>query len=96
MYSWGMDRAITVYEAKTHLSKVLDDVEAGSAYVVTRNGTPCARIVPLGKPKRIPLGFVKGRVTSAFFEALPEAELAAWEGVEPVQPKRRQKKKRFA
>jgi prevent-host-death family protein len=89
-----MERSITVYKAKTHLSKVLDDVEAGSAYIVTRNGTPCARIVPLGKPNRLPLGFVKGRVTGAFFEALPEAELAAWEGGEPATPKRTLKKKK--
>ena len=75
-----MGRAITVYEAKTHLSRVLAEVEAGSEYVVTRNGTPCARIVPVKAPGKVPLGFVRGRVTAAFFEPLPAAELAAWEG----------------
>jgi prevent-host-death family protein len=75
-----MARAVTVYEAKTHLSRILDEVEAGSELIVTRNGVPCARIVPLAKVGRVPLGFVKGRVTSEFFEPLPEEELAAWEG----------------
>lgn len=75
-----MGRAVTVYEAKTHLSKLLDDVEAGAEYVVTRNGTPCARLVPLEKPGKVPLGFVRGKVSDAFFDPLPEKELAAWEG----------------
>jgi prevent-host-death family protein len=75
-----MANPITVYQTKTHLSRVLDEVESGMEYVITRNGTPCARIVPLAKPRKIPLGFVRGEVTDAFFEPLPEAELSAWEG----------------
>jgi prevent-host-death family protein len=74
-----MGRTITVYDAKTNFSKVLAEVEAGAEYVVTRNGVPCARMVPLVQATRVPLGFARGRVTDAFFEPLPEAELAGWE-----------------
>lgn len=75
-----MGRAVTVYEAKTHLSRILDEVEAGAEYVVTRNGVPCAKVVPMREPKKVPLGFVKGSVGDEFFEPLPDDELALWEG----------------
>jgi prevent-host-death family protein len=86
-----MSRPITVYETKTHLSRVLDEVEAGTEYVITRNGTPCARIVPISKPGKVPLGFVRGEVTEAFFEPLPDAELEAWEGSVPTRKKARRR-----
>jgi prevent-host-death family protein len=35
------------YEAKTHLSQLLDTVEAGESVVITRNGRPAARLVPV-------------------------------------------------
>ncbi|MCC6736028.1 MAG: type II toxin-antitoxin system prevent-host-death family antitoxin [Bauldia sp.] len=33
-------------EAKTHLLRLLDEVEAGGSYVVTRHGRAVARLVP--------------------------------------------------
>lgn len=38
---------ISVYDAKTHLSRILNDVEAGSEVTITRHGRPVARIVPV-------------------------------------------------
>jgi prevent-host-death family protein len=35
------------YEAKTHLPQLLDAVEAGESVVITRNGRPAARLVPV-------------------------------------------------
>ncbi len=40
-------KQIGSYEAKTHLSQLLDDVEAGQTIVITRNGRPAARLVPV-------------------------------------------------
>lgn len=74
-----MTRTINVHEAKTHLSRLLDDVEAGEEIVLARAGRPCARLVPLERPLERPLGFVTGNVTERFFEPLSDAELAAWE-----------------
>jgi prevent-host-death family protein len=34
------------YEAKTHLSRLLDDVEAGESYAITKHGRPVALLVP--------------------------------------------------
>jgi hypothetical protein len=39
---------VSVYDAKTHLSRLLDAVEAGEEVVITRNGRPVARLVVEG------------------------------------------------
>lgn len=36
---------VSVYDAKTHLSRLLDAVEAREEVVITRNGRPVARLV---------------------------------------------------
>lgn len=38
----------SVYEAKTHLSRLLAAVEAGEEVVITRNGRPVARLIREG------------------------------------------------
>jgi prevent-host-death family protein len=40
-------REVGVHEAKTHLSKLLREVEAGTEVVILRGGKPVARLVPL-------------------------------------------------
>jgi prevent-host-death family protein len=74
-----MPKTVNVHEAKTHLSRLLEEVRAGEEIVIAKGGKPYARLVPVSLPSRRPLGFVPGRVTEAFFEPLPEEELAAWE-----------------
>lgn len=44
-------RTIGAFEAKTHLSQLLDQVEAGETVVITRHGQPVAELVP-ARPKR--------------------------------------------
>jgi len=39
-------REIQASEAKTHLLKLLDEVERGETLLITRHGRPIARIVP--------------------------------------------------
>ena len=39
-------RTISASEAKTHLPRLLGDVERGETLVITRHGRPIARIVP--------------------------------------------------
>lgn len=44
---------VGAYEAKTHLSHLLDRVEGGERIVITRRGRPVAHLVPLpGDPDR--------------------------------------------
>ncbi len=42
---------VTLAEAKTHLSHLLDQVETGEEIIITRRGQPVARISPVEKPK---------------------------------------------
>jgi prevent-host-death family protein len=76
-----MPTIVNVHEARTHLSRLLDEAHAGAEIVVAKAGKPYARLVPLADtaPQRLP-GRLKGQIdTSRFFEPLPEDELAAWE-----------------
>ena len=71
-----------VHNAKTRLSRLLTQGEAGGEVVIARRGKPVARLVRF-KPqgKRQPWA-LKGKIgiPDSFFDALPEDELAAWEG----------------
>jgi len=40
---------IGAYEAKTHLSELLERVEAGQEITITKHGTPVAKLVPVKK-----------------------------------------------
>ena len=40
---------VGAYEAKTHLSKLLEKVEAGEEITITKHGAPIARLVPVKK-----------------------------------------------
>ena len=72
---------LNVHEAKTHLSRLLDRVEAGEEVVIARSGRPIARLVPIHRDGRV-LGGDEGRVwVSDDFDApLPPEMLAAFEG----------------
>ena len=75
-------RSVTVHEAKTHLSRLLQRVEAGEEVVIARGRTPVARLVPVRRSERggRRFGALRGRVRvgKAFFEPLPEEELERW------------------
>ena len=74
-----MARIINVHEAKTHLSKILDQVNQGEEVILAKGGRPYAKLVPLNDGGKRPLGFVPGKVSDAFFEPLPPEELERWQ-----------------
>lgn len=39
-------KTVGAYEAKTHLAKLLDEVQQGETIVITRHGVPVAQLVP--------------------------------------------------
>jgi prevent-host-death family protein len=74
---------VSVYAAKTHLSRLLDRAAKGEEVVITRNGRPIARLVPvaaLRAPRK--LGGLRGRIRIAddFDAPLPDELLDAFEG----------------
>ena len=74
---------INIYAAKTHLSRLIDQVNAGEEIVITRHGRPVARLVPAAatQPKRR-LGTLRGEVWIGkdFDEPLPDDLLDLFEG----------------
>jgi prevent-host-death family protein len=76
-------RTVGVHEAKTHLSRLLEEVRAGAEVVIARNGIPCARLVAIDRPTTRELGFLPGRVPPEFFDPLPDEDLAGWDGHPP-------------
>jgi antitoxin (DNA-binding transcriptional repressor) of toxin-antitoxin stability system len=73
--------AFNVYYAKTHFSRLLEQVERGEEVLIARNGEPVAMLVALQQGPRKP-GRLKGRIQMAedFDAPLPAAVLAAWNG----------------
>jgi prevent-host-death family protein len=56
-------KSYNVHEAKTHLSRLLEQVAAGDEVVIAKAGVPVARLVPVVLPvDQRPLGTEQGRV----------------------------------
>jgi len=78
-----MAKTVNLYQAKTHLSELVERAASGEEEVIAKAGEPKARLVPLARPARPRKpGAWKGRVVvSPDFDApLPEDVLAAFEG----------------
>ena len=74
---------INVYEAKTRLSKLIEQAAAGDDVILGRSGKPVARITQISPKKRpIRFGLLKGkaRVAKDFDAPLPAAVRARFEG----------------
>ncbi len=55
---------VNIYEAKTHLSELVDRASKGETIVIAKSGTPLAKLVPLGEgKKKIRFGSMKGKIT---------------------------------
>lgn len=74
-----MTTVVKVQHAKTHLSALLAEVEAGKEIVIARGDVPVARLVPIAPAGPRSMGFVAYRVPNSFFEPLPDDDLDAWE-----------------
>jgi len=65
---------INIHQAKTHLSRLVEDVAAGGEVLIAKGGRAMARLVPLRRddtPRRA--GLLKGklRIADDFDRALP-------------------------
>jgi len=81
-----------LYDAKTHLSELVERAAAGEEIVIAKAGEPKARLMPLRAPKkkkkRRELGFLRGKIWIAddFDAPLPDDLLDLFEGKEPKKP----------
>jgi prevent-host-death family protein len=72
---------VGAFEAKTHLSSLLERVENGESITITRHGNPVARLVPVARrdPERIReaverlKAFSRGKTLDVSWKALRDA-----------------------
>lgn len=72
---------VSVHEAKTHLSRLLQQIAAGEDVIITRSGQPVARLVPIDEIRPV-FGIDEGRfvVPDDFDDPLDEELVRAFEG----------------
>ncbi len=75
-------KIVNVHEAKSQLSKLIEQVEAGEDVVIARAGKPAVRLIAFKAEARPRVGGVwrnQVRMTDDF-DVLPEAWLSVFEG----------------
>ena len=80
----GPMRMVNVHQAKTHLSRLIDEAHAGETIVLAKAGKPWARLMPLEPPapQRIP-GRLRSRgplsQPDLLLEPMDSSELESWD-----------------
>lgn len=71
-------KPVNLYEAKTHLSELVDEAARGKRIVIAKNGVPQAMLVPLEKQTRPrkPAHSIRVDYLAKDFDA-PDSELNA-------------------
>jgi prevent-host-death family protein len=67
-------KEVSVHEAKTHLSRLLRQVESGEEIVIARGGKPVAKLIPATPLRRREMGFDRSLVIPDDFDA-PDEEI---------------------
>lgn len=86
-------KPINIHEAKTHLSRLVERVQAGEEIVIAKAGRPAARLVPIeGVRKPVKIGGLKAAVpVPDDFNTMFETEIAALFAGSASRPVRRAK-----
>jgi prevent-host-death family protein len=78
-------RKVNIHEAKTHLSRLVEEAAKGEPFVIAKAGKPMVKVVPLDAPAKRKvrrLGFLEGQFKLPDdFDRMAEDEiLALFEG----------------
>jgi prevent-host-death family protein len=76
-------RTVNIHEAKTHLSRLIEEAGRGREVIIAKAGKPVARLVPVHRGrKRRKLGPLAGKfsIPADFDAPLPEEVIASFEG----------------
>jgi len=72
---------INIHQAKTHLSRLVDEAAKGEVFVIAKAGKPMVKVVPLraeDQPGARRLGFMQGEFTVPDdFDEMGRAEIEA-------------------
>jgi prevent-host-death family protein len=73
-------RTVNIHEAKTHLSRLVDEAARGEEIIIARAGKPVARLIALASPARPApqLGTMRDRIQLATDWDSPETNEAIW------------------
>ena len=80
-------QTVNIHEAKTHLSRLVDQAAKGEPFVIAKAGKPLVKVVALNAPeageaKRI--GFLKGHIqVPDDFDSMANQEIERLFGEEP-------------
>ncbi|MGE0383150.1 MAG: type II toxin-antitoxin system Phd/YefM family antitoxin [Gammaproteobacteria bacterium] len=58
-------QTINIHEAKTHLSRLVDQAAKGESFIIAKAGKPLVTVVPLDTPEAVQtkrLGFLVGQI----------------------------------
>lgn len=74
---------VNIHEAKTQLSKLVDQAAKGEAFIIARAGKPLVKVAALDSPASPQrLGFLAGEIAvPEDFNCMGESEIAAVFGV---------------
>ena len=85
-----MSRVVNLHAAKTHLSRLVDEVAAGAEITIAKAGRPVARLlpVPVAEPRKP--GLLRGQIEASddFDAPLPVELLALFTGGAPARKKK--------
>ena len=58
-------KTVNIHEAKTHLSRLIEDAAKGEPFVIAKAGKPMVKVVPLEEEpkKKRRIGFLKGQIS---------------------------------
>lgn len=54
-------KTVNMHDAKTHLSRLVEEAVAGEPFVIARAGKPLVKVVMIDTPEPRRIGFLEGR-----------------------------------
>ena len=72
-----MALTVNVHDAKTNLSRLIDQAAKGESFIIAKAGKPMVKVVPLDQPATVRrLGFMSGQfVVPDDFDRMAAAEI---------------------
>ena len=74
-------RTVNIHEAKTHLSRLVEQAAGGESFIIAKAGKPMVKVTALDAPAKTArqrLGFMKGQLkVPADFDTMAQDEIIA-------------------